>query len=74
MGESVVLDPVGNQVHRLNSSASYVWERCDGRRSVEEIAAELAAEHTIALDDVLADVQRVIREFGELGLLADGQP
>jgi hypothetical protein len=69
--ETVILDVARNRVHRLNPSASYIWECCDGQRSVPEIAVELAGAHALSVDQVLSDVQDTIAEFERLELLAD---
>ena len=40
-GETVLLDRKGNLVHQLNQTATYVWERCDGKTSETEVASQL---------------------------------
>jgi hypothetical protein len=40
---------------------------------VAEIATELAEVHALSVDQVVPDVQRVIGEFEQLGLLVDPQ-
>lgn len=75
MGDEVILfDVAGSRVHRLNSSASYIWQCCDGQTSAEDIAARLAAAHALPPDKVLNDVQKTLAEFDHLGLTADSPP
>lgn len=50
----------------LNDSAAAIIERCDGTRSVDEIATELAAE---AGQDVREDVVGVLADLQKKGLL-----
>jgi hypothetical protein len=69
--EVVVLDATGQRVHRLNGSASYIWDCCDGRNSVSEIVARLAAAFGVTQDAVLSDVHNAIAEFDRLGLMED---
>ena len=66
--EIIVLDVTGHRVHRLNSSASYIWQCCDGQTSAEDMAARLAATHSLRSDDVLKDVEKTLAEFDRLGL------
>ena len=69
--EVIVLDAAGQRVHRLNGSASYIWDCCDGRNSVPEIVTRLAAAFGLTQDAVLSDVHNAISEFDRLGLMAD---
>jgi hypothetical protein len=72
-GEVIILDVAASRVHRLNPSASYIWDCCDGNHSVPEIAARLAGAHALAPDAVLKDVLKTLAEFDQLGLTADDQ-
>jgi hypothetical protein len=67
--EVVILDVVANRVHRLNRSASVIWQWCDGQHSVPDIAARLAEAHALPADAVLADVHTALAELERLGLL-----
>lgn len=42
--ETLVYDLERHRAHCLNASAARVWRLCNGNRSVEEIAAQLAGE------------------------------
>ena len=42
--ELVVYDQERNLVHRLNRSSALVWRRCDGTRSIPDIAAAMREE------------------------------
>lgn len=57
-GEGVIVDVGSRLMHGMNATAFGIWERVDGRRSLQEIAVELAAVHGVtpqrALQDVLA--------------------
>ena len=55
-GEVLILDTESDQVHQLNSTASYIWNRCDGATSAEEIAKGLANEFEAGDDKHLQDV------------------
>ncbi|MEM1246980.1 MAG: PqqD family protein [Acidobacteriota bacterium] len=68
-GERVVLDPESESMHQLNVTATLVWELCDGRLSVDEIAAELVQRFDVTLETAKADVEQAIATFFDLGLL-----
>jgi len=69
--EVILLDVAGNRVHRLNRSASFIWDCCDGVNSPSEIAARLAGTYELSADAVMNDVDSVLAEFERLGLLTD---
>ncbi|SRR5712692_3270730 len=68
-GETVVLDRQNGLIHQLNHTATYIWERCDGRATVGEIAAQLAETFAVASEIAINDVVRVTRHFQDLQLL-----
>lgn len=68
-GETLILDRHREEVHQLNLSASYVWECCDGRLTVEEIAAAMARDFAISLEEAERDTANLISQFIALGLL-----
>lgn len=59
----------GQAVHLLNRTAAFIWERCDGARTAEEIAGELAAETDEGLERVRADVAATLADLRDKGLL-----
>ncbi len=44
----VVYDPVHDRVHHLNTSASMIFDLCDGTRDVEAIAQILAEAYDLS--------------------------
>jgi hypothetical protein len=64
-GQTIVLDRGEEFVHQINKTASYIWERCNGRRSPEEITCEICEVFDIdfptARKDVIATVDRLRR-------------
>lgn len=68
-GEIVLYDPQRQTVHVLNATAAFVWERCDGTRTVTDLAAELAAVYHDRRDDIALDVRTVVNDFCSVGLV-----
>lgn len=74
-GESLLYDESASRVHVLNATAEFVWQRCDGFHTVEEIAQELRREFDVPEDHpVEADVLSLVASFRELKLLNGGSP
>ena len=69
--ETLLLDAQGTVVHVLNLTARFIWERCDGHNSVEDIIQALAVSFAGASEyDLSADVRRMLQVFGAKNLLA----
>ena len=71
-GERVLLDEANGRIHRLNATAAFIWERCDGDTEVEELAAALADEFGRSAQEVRPDVEVLLRQLESLGLLEEG--
>jgi len=68
-GETVVLDRKGAQIHQLNQTASYIWDRCDGRSTIEEIAGQLAESFAVDPKAAARDAVATVRQLQRLNLL-----
>jgi Coenzyme PQQ synthesis protein D (PqqD) len=73
-GEAVVVDRATDQVHRLNLTATCIWDQCDGSRSPEEIAGVVASTFDGTPDQVLEDTLRTLGDLQRLGLLSLESP
>jgi Coenzyme PQQ synthesis protein D (PqqD) len=67
--EAVILDRDADNVHRLNITATAIWNLCDGDASSQVIAERVAADFGRSADEVLPDVIDVLERFRVLGLL-----
>lgn len=68
-GEVVILDRKADRVHRLNETASFIWERCDGESTPQDIADRLVEAFEVDADTASASVTATLRHLGQLGLL-----
>ncbi len=68
-GEIVLYDDSRGVLHRLNPTASALWQRLDGTGTLGEIAADMADVFEVDCDRVLADVLMAARAFAQQGLL-----
>ncbi len=67
--EMVVLDRQGGLIHQLNHTAGYIWERCDGKSTMADIAKQLAEAFDVDPPTAAADVAAVVQQFQQLNLL-----
>lgn len=67
--ETVVLDRRSGLIHQLNQTASYIWERCDGRSTVAEIIRQLTEGFDVDAKTAVADVTSIIGQLEKLNLL-----
>jgi len=68
-GEAVILDRESQQIHQLNESGSFIWDQCDGKTPVSEIIRCVTEQFDVEHDVAAADVNRVVEEFRNVGLL-----
>jgi hypothetical protein len=69
-GQTLVLNPEKGAVHQLNQTASIVWGCCDGAHAVTEIVQQLASVYPIKSSTCRKDVNKILRDFYSLSLLA----
>ncbi len=73
-GECVILDRRWGLVHQLNATASYIWDRCDGTSTADEIAAGMAERFDVDRATARAAVLASVQRLRELKLLDAGDP
>src|SRR5918993_3269824 len=49
--EVLVYDLERDKAHSLNSSAAFIWKKCNGRRTVEEVAQAVSKEFKVPADE-----------------------
>jgi PqqD family protein of HPr-rel-A system len=67
--EAILHDRRNGRAHVINESAARIWDLCDGRASLDEIAVALAASYNIEASVVRADVGQIVAKFRELQVL-----
>jgi hypothetical protein len=68
-GQTMVLDRQNGKLHELNSTASFIWQSCDGHTSVKDIVAATARAFDRDPSSVEHDVTTTLREFERLQLI-----
>ncbi|HET6613042.1 MAG TPA: PqqD family protein [Kofleriaceae bacterium] len=67
-GEMVILDQDGGRIFGLNASGGHMWRLLDGRRSLTDIAAELASHFAIPHERAERDVVALAGQLVDRGL------
>ncbi|PIP91644.1 MAG: hypothetical protein COW01_01575 [Bdellovibrionales bacterium CG12_big_fil_rev_8_21_14_0_65_38_15] len=57
------------KAHSLNSTASFIWEHCNGTNSIEDIAKLLSDNYETNLAESTEDVKEVINQLKSFDLL-----
>ena len=66
--ELLLLEQQVGRLHHLNSTAAWIYARCDGRTS-ESIAAELSQNYGVDPSVAAQDLDRLAKQLAELGLI-----
>jgi hypothetical protein len=66
--ELLLLERQAGRLHHLNSTAAWIYQRCDGRTS-EEIAIELSQNYGIDPYVAERDFRAVATQLAQLGLI-----
>ena len=72
-GEMVVLDRQGGLIHQLNQTASFIWDRCDGKSTVADITNQLAEAFDVDPKTSLKDIAAIVGQFQKLNLVEPRQ-
>jgi hypothetical protein len=66
--ELLLLEQDQGKLHHLNSTAAWIYERCDGRTS-DAIAAELSRSYGVNRSVADRDLDAIADQLSQLGLI-----
>lgn len=69
-GEAVVITPHDSVIHSLNETATFVWDRADGRKTLAAILEEFREVFDVELAVLEADVSNFVQEAQARGMLS----
>ena len=61
--ELLIYDETAGDTHRLNGTARFIWDRCNGHRDAEAVAADLADVYDVAMSEALSYVESLFVEL-----------
>jgi PqqD family protein of HPr-rel-A system len=67
--EVVVIKDDGLATHVLNKTAALIWELCDGKRGIDEIAAVLCERYDVSPEEARADTKETIEDLTKVGII-----
>ena len=70
-GETVLLDEREGHIHQLNHAASFIWHKCDGKKSVDDIIHLMTQEFDVQEEAAAVDVGDTIDRLRGLRLLRE---
>lgn len=65
----IVLNPRKQIYHKLNESASYIWQICNGIKNIKDISSEVAKRYDINERRAQRDALVIVNYLSEIGIL-----
>ena len=65
----IALKETNEKVFKLNQTAAYIWEHCDGKKNVEELIKELCEEFAVDKATALKDTVEFIEKMKNKNLI-----
>jgi hypothetical protein len=69
--ENIIYDHTNNSVHSLNITARLIWDFCDGKHNLSDIAKEITGKFNIDSETALKDLKNTLKKFKENHLLQE---
>jgi hypothetical protein len=71
-GEAVVITPHDSTLHTLNGTATFIWDRADGTKTLGQICGELLEAFDVDEATAQQDAGSFVSEAVEKGLMLTG--
>ena len=71
-GETFVLSEAGNKIITLNRVGSFIWEKCDGTLSLEQIQDGILEKFEVNKNVAKQDLDRFVSEMREHEMILFG--
>ena len=65
----VVIKDDGLATHILNKTAALIWELCDGKRGINEIASVLCERYNVSPEEARLDTKETIENLTKVGIV-----
>jgi hypothetical protein len=70
IGDDIVIIREGDLFsHVLNKTAAIIWELCDGKSGIDEIASKICELFEVSYEEALADVDTTVRVLTKANVL-----
>ena len=61
--ELLIYDETAGNTHHLNGTARFIWDRCNGHRDADAVAADLADVYDVPMSEASSYVESLIAEL-----------
>ncbi|MGD8277851.1 MAG: PqqD family protein [Gemmatimonadota bacterium] len=68
-GELLLMDGQKEHLHQLNEVGTFILERCDGERTVEDIVDDIVARYAVTKKRAAEDTEALLDEMKTLGIV-----
>ena len=65
----IALKETNEKVFKLNQTAAYIWEHCDGKKNVEELVNDLCEQFAVDKANALKDTAEFIKKMKNKNLI-----
>ena len=65
----VVIKNGGLSTHVLNKTAAFIWEMCDGKSGIDEIASKIYERFEVTFEEAHADVDETVKKLTKASIL-----
>jgi len=65
----VIVKEDGTKLITLNSTAAYIWEKCNGEIDARTIATRLQEQFTASFEEIYDDVLKALKSLEDMGLV-----
>lgn len=69
--EALIYDATTADTHRLNTTALFIWQQCDGHQDLRQIAQRLADTYDVSMESAGEHVEKVLHELLNKRLIED---
>ena len=67
--EALLFDPSNGRMLCMNHTGVFVWEKSDGKSTLEDIAAGMVEDFDVSRDDARKDCMLFLKELEEAGFI-----
>jgi hypothetical protein len=57
------------KILRLNSTAGFIWESCDGKRTVEDVVKSLCLKYEVEKTKAMDETVKLLNQMGKIQLI-----
>jgi hypothetical protein len=67
-GQTVIVRPAGQELHQLDETATFLWNRLERPRTAADLAEALCEEFEVSLEDAERDIRAFLADLEKKGL------